>query len=69
MLESESISRKQVESSKPTNNIAHGLFRTRLERNDKAMQRKSFACLQNMDLVSSNDCNTFFQCSSVMGLF
>ena len=68
MLESEGISRRQVKSSKPTNNIADGLFRT-IECIDKTMQRKIFACLQNMNLVSSNACNTFFQCSPVMGLF
>ena len=59
MLESEGISRKQVESSKPTNNIADGVFRN-AESNDKAMQRKTFVYLQNVDLVSSNACNTFF---------
>ena len=68
MLESEGIYKRQVESNKPTNNIADGLFMT-VECNDKKMQRKTFACLQNMDLISSNACNTFFQSSSVMGLF
>ena len=59
MLESEGISRRHVKPSKPTNNFADGMFKT-VECNDKAMQRKTFACLQNMDLVSSNACNTFF---------
>ena len=48
MLESEGASKRQVESSKPTNNIANGYIRT-VEVNDKSIQRKTLACLQNMD--------------------